>query len=112
MKTITKLWIGLIILIILTPIGLVLPAVFKAETAWGEWGIEEIKKLVGYIPQGFERLASLWKAPMQDYEIKALGGKSLFGASIAYIISSVIGLLIIVGIIFLLGKIFSKKDET
>jgi len=111
MKTIKKLWIGMIVLIILTPIGLVLPSAFKAKTAWGEWGIEEIKKLVGYIPQGFERLASLWKAPMQGYEINALRGKSLIGASIAYIISSVIGLVVIVGIIFLLGKIFTKKDD-
>lgn len=37
MKTITKLWLFIVILIILVPIGLILPAYFKAGPAWGEW---------------------------------------------------------------------------
>ena len=37
MKTITKLWIFIAVLVILTPIGLVLPAYFKSGPAWGEW---------------------------------------------------------------------------
>ena len=37
MKTTTKLWILIGILVIFTPIGLILPAYFKSGSAWGEW---------------------------------------------------------------------------
>lgn len=37
MKTISKLWILIAILVILTPTGIILPAYFKSGPAWGEW---------------------------------------------------------------------------
>jgi hypothetical protein len=37
MKTINKLWILIAILVILTPVGIILPAYFKSGPAWGEW---------------------------------------------------------------------------
>ena len=37
MKTTTKLWIGLGVLAIASPLGLYLPDTFKAGEAWGEW---------------------------------------------------------------------------
>lgn len=54
MKTATKLWIGIGILILLSPLGLLLPEHFKAGDAWGEWGAGTFKELVGYIPQGLK----------------------------------------------------------
>jgi len=33
-----KLWIGIGALIVLSPLGLILPDQFKAGSAWGEWG--------------------------------------------------------------------------
>jgi cobalt/nickel transport protein len=110
MKTITKLWIFIVVLIILAPLGLILPAHFKAGSAWGEWGIEEIKGLSGYIPKGLERLASLWSAPIPDYAFKGWGEKPLGSLSLAYIVSAIVGITITIGVILLIGKFLSKKD--
>jgi len=111
MKVTTKLWIGLAIMIILSPIGLILPEHFNAGSAWGEWGAREVQKLVGYIPQGLEKLASFWNAPIPDYAFKGWEGKGLSHLSFAYIISAVVGIGITVIVIMLIGKMLAKKDN-
>ena len=111
MKTITKFWIGLAVLIILSPIGLILPEHFKAGSAWGEWGAEEMEKLVGYIPQGLAKLSGLWSAPMPDYAFKGWEEKGLPHLSFAYIISAVVGIAITVIAVLLIGRMLSKKGD-
>ena len=108
MKVMTKLWIGLAILIILSPIGLILPEHFKAGSVWGEWGSDEIQKLVGYIPQGLEKLSSVWSAPMSDYIFKSWKGKSLSHLSVGYIVSALLGIVITMAVMLLLGKLLTK----
>lgn len=107
MKTIKKLWIFMAVLAILTPIGLMIPQHFKAGAAWGEWGTEEMQKLVGYIPQGLARLSSLWNAPMPDYVLKACEKNS----GVSYIISAIAGILATAGIVYLIGKILIKRGR-
>ncbi len=111
MKITTKLWIGLGVLILLSPLGLLLPAHFKAGAAWGEWGIDEIKKFVGYVPKGLEKLAPLWNAPLPDYAFKGLEGKGLSHLSLAYVISAVVGIGVTVGASLLVGKLLAKKGK-
>ena len=110
MKTITKLWILIAILIIFTPLGLILPEHFKAGAAWGEWGVEEIRELAGYIPKGLERLASLWNAPIPDYAFKGWEDKPMGALSLAYIVSAIVGIAVTVGMTLLIGKFLSKKE--
>lgn len=110
MKTITKLWIIILILAILAPIGLILPAHFKAGAAWGEWGAEEIKAMIGYIPKGLERLSSLWNAPVPDYAFKGWEDKPLAKLGFAYVFSALAGIIITVGLVFLIGKFISRKE--
>jgi len=109
MKIISKLWIFIGVLIVLSPLGLLLPEHFKAGAAWGEWGADEMQKLVGYIPRGLEKLSSLWSAPIPDYAFKEWEEKGLPLLSFSYIVSAVIGILICVGVVLLLGKFLSKK---
>ncbi|MCX5667999.1 MAG: PDGLE domain-containing protein [Candidatus Omnitrophica bacterium] len=111
MKVTTKLWIGLAILIILSPIGLILPEHFKAGSAWGEWGADEMQKLAGYIPQGLEKLAGLWNAPIPDYAFKGWEEKGLLRLSFAYIISAIIGIGITAALIMLIGRILAKPFD-
>jgi len=111
MKLITKLWIGIAVLIVLSPLGLILPEHFKSGSAWGEWSADEIQKLVGYIPQGLEKLSSLWSAPIPDYAFKGWEEKSLPHLSFAYIMSAVIGITIVVVVVLIIGKILTKKGE-
>lgn len=111
MKLTTKLWIGLAILIVLSPIGLILPDHFKAGSAWGEWGADEMQKLVGYIPQGLEKLSVLWNAPIPDYAFKGWEEKGLPQLSVAYIISAILGIGITVLAVFFIGKMLAKKGD-
>lgn len=110
MKTATKLWLFLVILAIISPIGLILPAYFKAGGAWGEWGADELKVLVGYMPQGLVKLSSLWNAPIPDYAFKGWEDKPLYHLSVAYIVSAIIGILITIGLVFLIGKLLGRKE--
>lgn len=109
MKIISKLWIFLGGLIVLSPLGLLLPEHFKAGSAWGEWGADEMRELIGYIPKGLEKFSSLWSAPIPDYAFKGWEQKSLASLSLAYIFSAAIGIIICVGVVLILGKFLSKK---
>ena len=110
MKITTKLWIGIGALIILSPLGLIIPEHFKAGSAWGEWGADEMQKLVGYVPKGLEKLSSLWSAPMPDYAFKGWEEKGLSHLSFAYICSAIIGIVIVVCLVLLIGKFLSKQE--
>ena len=111
MKITTKLWIGMAILVVLSPLGLILPEHFKAGSAWGEWGLEEVQALVGYIPDGLAKLASLWTAPIPDYAFKGWEEKSLPHLSFAYIISAVLGIALVSIATWLIGKTLAKKGD-
>lgn len=111
MKTIVKLWFALMVLAALSPLGLIVPAYFKASAAWGEWSPRELEGIVGYIPQGLLRLSCLWSAPIPDYAFKGWERLSLTEQSVAYAVSGFIGLAIVVGIIVLIGSVMVKKDR-
>lgn len=105
MKTGAKLWVGMAILIVLVPLGLIVPAYFKSGSAWGEWSADEVGKLAGYIPEGLEKLSGMWKAPFSGYKF----GSMHSGA--AYIISAVVGIGVTIILIAGIGKIFVKKGD-
>jgi hypothetical protein len=111
MKTFQKkLWLGIAILAILTPLGIYLPEKFNAGDAWGEWGPEAIEKLLGYVPAGLGKLAELWKAPVPDYNF---GGENAAMSTqvISYIISGVIGLAAGAILIYVITKFLIKHGE-
>lgn len=109
MKTTTKLWIGIAILIVFSPLGLFLPEYFQAGDAWGEWGSEAVRELAGYMPKGLEKLSGIWSAPIPDYAFKGWEGKGLPYLSFAYIMSALTGIIAVVLAVLLIGKILSKK---
>ena len=90
------LWIGLAVLMIATPLGLL-----AAGTAWGEWGVEDFKNPQTRAamaaashhvvppespPRGLEKLAATWTAPMPDYAPPFLRSPQL-----GYILSAMFG---------------------
>ena len=111
MKITTKLWVGIIVLIILSPLGIYLPEAFRAGSAWGEWGAEEIKELAGYVPQGLARLSEIWSAPIPDYLFKGWENANLGGQSAGYIASAIIGIGLTVCVVLLLGSVMAKNDK-
>ena len=111
MKGTKKLWWGLIILILLSPVGLILPELFKSGPAWGEWTLEEIEKILGFIPEGLKKISDLWSAPVPDYNLKSWEGEGLAKSSLAYILSGILGVGVIILITLLLGKILANKKD-
>jgi len=101
-----KLWFGIGILILLAPMGLILPALFMAHGAWGEWGAGEIKDIAGYLPEGLKRVSELWSAPIAGYAFPGWdkGAKS-YGA---YIVSGLIGAAIVGALSYLLGSVLKR----
>jgi cobalt/nickel transport system permease protein len=97
--------IGLLVLIVLTPLGL-----FATGTAWGEWGTDEIKEMWGYVPQGLNKFSDFWKALMPDYSIPGMEG-SFLQSSVGYIASAVIGILVITILLILSARFIAKKKE-
>jgi hypothetical protein len=111
MKGTRKLWWGIIGLILLSPIGLILPEVFESGPAWGEWSLEEIEKMIGFVPAGLKRIADLWSAPIPDYNFKSYEGKGLAHSSVAYIFSGALGAGLIILFSFFVGKFLSRKNR-
>ncbi|NCO83292.1 MAG: cobalamin biosynthesis protein [Nitrospirae bacterium CG_4_10_14_3_um_filter_44_29] len=109
-KSQKKLWIGLFILTLLTPLGVILPEKFKAGGAWGEWGAEELEKLVGYVPEGLKRLSELWKAPAPDYNFGGEGA-SMTVQVISYIASGLIGILAVALVIYVIARLILKNEK-
>lgn len=86
-----KLWIGLLIMALLTPLGILLPKRFNAEEAWGEWGTDKLGQLIGYVPEGLKKLADLWKAPVPDYNF-GREGATIAVQVISYVVSGLLGI--------------------
>ncbi len=107
-KEFKKLWLWILILILLAPLGLILPELFKAGGAWGEWGADEIEKILGYVPEGFKRLSKLWSSPITDYTFPVW--ESGVKAYIGYILSGIIGTALVIGISILIGKFLVRKN--
>ncbi|MBL4938084.1 cobalt transporter CbiM [Clostridium sp. YIM B02515] len=92
LKPIYNLIIGLVLL---SPIGLL-----ASGTAWGEWGTDEIKDILGFIPKGMQNGFN-FNAIMPDYNLR--GVNEILG----YVVSAAAGILII----FLLLKLVKKMSR-
>ena len=93
------------LLIILTPLGLL-----ASNTAFGEWGTEEVKQLIGYIPAGMAKSADWWHALLPDYSLPGLDS-SFISRSVAYILSAIVGVGIISGLILIMAKIAKTAEN-
>lgn len=105
-----KLWTGLLIMALLSPLGILIPALFNSGGAWGEWGTEALESLIGYMPEGMKKYSGIWNAPVPDYSIAGEGG-SMAAQSLYYIASGVLGMLLVISLIYLILKISGKNEE-
>jgi cobalt/nickel transport system permease protein len=105
-----RLWYGMGGLALLTPLGLVLPSLFNAGDAWGEWSPAELAARIGFLPKGMGRLASVWRAPLADY---ALGGgekEGLAKAGLVYGLCAVIGVVVAVFLVHAARKYLAGRE--
>jgi cobalt/nickel transport protein len=105
-----KLWIGLLIMTLLTPLGILLPEKFKAEEAWGEWGTEKLETLLGYVPERLKELADLWKAPIPDYNFGGEGA-SMTLQVVSYIVSGLLGIGTCAFIVYMVSRFMVRHAK-
>jgi cobalt/nickel transport system permease protein len=112
-----RLWLGLGVLMLLTPLGLLASA-----QAWGEWGPTDFEHANAAIsaqsmhhpapthaPQGMAHLASIWTAPVPDYA-PAFMHSPAFG----YILSALFGtglIILVFAVTGWLGGRFGRGDR-
>jgi cobalt/nickel transport system permease protein len=90
-RILRPMWVGLGILVVATPLGLL-----AAGTAWGEWSVEELGDRV---PAGLRSLSSVWSAPVPDYAPSFVGSEA-FG----YALSGMFGVGLLALTVFLLQR--------
>ncbi len=110
-KSTGKLWIGVAILALLSPLGIILPAYFGAGGAWGEWSLEQIEKIIGFVPEGMKRGARVWKAPMTNYTVPGQGQGHIH-SGLGYFLAAVVGTAVTAGLAYLLAKLLARKNGT
>lgn len=110
------LWVGLAVLMLITPLGLL-----ATGEAWGEWDAQEfsnpearqvIAAASGHVqppvhaPEGLEKLSAIWTAPFPDYAPTFLKSKNL-----GYILSAMFGggILIVIGLV--LSRLFRLGEH-
>ena len=88
------LWGGLALMALAVPIGLL-----ASGTAWGEWGLQQLKTLgLGFVPTGLENFRGWWHAPLPGY------GFPRIAASVGYVFSAFMGIGLIAGLAWVAGK--------
>lgn len=102
-RTSPWVWVGLVALILLTPIGLLAPG-----TAWGEWSREELEGMgLSYIPSGFDQWANLWSAPLSGYQLPFASH-----SAVGYLLSAILGvaliMVLLVGLWWLLHRMSAR----
>ncbi len=110
MKRYRPLWIALLVMALVSPLGLYLPEWLQAGSAWGEWSLAEVKRMVGYAPSGMERLSDLWKAPIPDYALHGQDEAPLAHRSISYILSALLGIGLCGGAAFVVARWLTKRE--
>lgn len=91
MKEYRNFWIALMVLAALTPVGLYLTQHFSGGSAWGEWGIGEVEKRMGYVPAGMEKDAGKWDAPLPEYAFRGERSSTRTRRSLSYLLSAIVG---------------------
>ena len=89
------------IFIILTPLG-----ILATGEAWGEWDISDWP-----VPKSWKsiatRIARIWNAPFQDYSLPSWNSGAL--QYIGYIISAVIGTVILIAVVYAIGYFMARR---
>lgn len=103
-----RLWLAILALIILSPLGMLAPG-----TAFGEWGPEELHEMLGFVPEGLEELSGFNSfAVLPDYSVPGWEEAGLALQSVGYIFSAVVGIALVVGVSWLIGKALAKGGGT
>lgn len=94
---VSPMWVFLLVLITLTPLGLI-----ASGKPWGEWAGREFSGFIGYVPAGMQRLGGLWAGLLPDYGMEGVP------RSMGYILSAFSGSAAMVFVIYLVGRLWRR----
>ncbi|MBC8080441.1 MAG: energy-coupling factor ABC transporter permease, partial [Gorillibacterium sp.] len=97
LKKIKYAYLHLAVMVLLTPLGLL-----AAGTAWGEWGPDELRSSIGFLPKGMKS-GLHFAAPLADYSLPKIH------AIVGYSLSALIGAALIMLFFRIAGKAASSK---
>jgi cobalt/nickel transport system permease protein len=102
-KPLNWAWAALGAIILITPIGLLAPG-----SAWGEWDPRELAASLhlSQVPAGMARLNGLYTALMPDY-----APAFIKNPYVGYIFAGVVGAAIIAALVWLWGRLLSKRKN-
>ncbi|AZT89924.1 hypothetical protein ELD05_04235 [Caldicellulosiruptor changbaiensis] len=99
-SSIKRIFIVLLTLAFLTPIGLL-----TQNPTFGEWSQEEIKKMLGFVPEGIKKYADIYKFDLFDgYTVKFINNDY-----IGYILSAIIGIVVIFALFYILKFVMAER---
>jgi cobalt/nickel transport protein len=105
-----KILIILLLLCFITPIGILLPMLFNAGDAWGEWSAQTMKDLIGYVPKGLTKYADVWEAPLPDYTVN-IDDTSIVHQSGYYIVTGILGATVTYIVMLLISKLIIRNGK-
>ena len=105
-----KLFLWLLALAVLTPLGIILPRVFHSEMPFGEWDPAHLREVLGYVPEKLMRGAHIWRAPAADYSFSK-GGASLGPQLFFYLIAGLAGIALVSLAVVLLARIVRTHER-
>ncbi|MBI3267487.1 MAG: cobalt transporter CbiM [Planctomycetes bacterium] len=105
-------WLAVTALALLTPLGLLLPALTGAGGAFGEASPADLRNpavagpsAVASVPPGMERLHGKWTGPLPNYGLPNQAvAASWFGKSAAYVLAAFVGIAAVALVVFVLGR--------
>lgn len=95
--------VGLVLLLIFVPLGLL-----ATGTAWGEWSPDEIRDELGFVPAGLESLSGLWRGILPDY-LSGGEGEGFWASAPGYFVSAAIGLGVVAALTYAAVRILSRR---
>ena len=102
--------VGVGVLLLLVPLGLYVPSKLGMGGTWGEWGGEELRKLAGYLPKGFQRLREYWHAPLADYGPPGQSESSLSAGASWYFLSGILGAALVAGLLMVARRCLTRRE--
>jgi len=94
---------------VVAPLGLIAPGF-----AYGEGSTQDIANAFGYVPAGLHQLSSIFTAPLAGYTIPLPffdgANAALWQQAVGYEIAGIIGILLLGGLMFVVGRLLARKD--
>jgi cobalt/nickel transport system permease protein len=101
-----KLVLGLVALVLLSPLGLL-----ASGTAWGEWRTGDLKSQLGFLPSGLNKFGDFWQhAIFRGYGVAGYN-QTFWQQALGYLLSAFFALLVIGGLTLIIQRFMRKSEK-